>query len=136
MTERYPGKRSEYGGGDGLVQRTADGSSVDLPGIASEPGTRAMLMRKAGMNDFDPSSSDFVGLALTTADVTKMSAAELEAYEADVRESLRRAAERERLMIETNGYIGESDQYTGEDVSGAGGGVEAFGEGGASEVSS
>lgn len=126
MTERYPGQRSEYGGGDGLVQRLPDGASLELPGIASEPGASAMLLRKAGMADFDPGSSDFVGLALTTADVSKMSFAEREAYEADVRESLRRAAERERLNAETNSYISEPTQYQGEDVSGTGGGVEAF----------
>lgn len=122
MVERYPGQRSEYGGGDGLVQRLSDGSSIDLPGIAASAGDRAMLMRKAGMNDFDPASSDFVGLALTARDVANMSAAEREAYEADVRVSLKRAAERERLMLETNGYIGEPEQYVGE--SGEGAGVE------------
>lgn len=124
MAERYPGKRSEYGGGDGVVQRFEDGSSLELPGIASAAGEQAMLMRKAGMADFDPAREDFVGLALTARDVASMSAAELEAYEADMKVSVQRASERARLAAETNGYSEEPAQYIGEDGSGAG--VEAF----------
>ena len=126
MAERYPGKagRSEYGGGDGVVQRFEDGSSLELPGIASAAGEQAMLMRKAGMADFDPSRSDFVGLALTARDVANMSAAELEAYEADMKVSLKRAEERARLVAETNGYVLEPDNYVGE--SGEGNGVPGF----------
>ena len=127
MAERYPGAagRSEYGGGDGVPQRLPDGASIDLPGIASAAGERAALMRKAGIHDFDPGREDMVGLALTARDVANMSAAEREAYEADVRVSLARAEERERLNAATNGYISEPDQYTGE--SGEGNGVEGFG---------
>lgn len=121
MVERYSGERSEYGGGDGVVQRMPDGSSLDLPGIAASAGDRAMLLRKAGMNDFDPAANDLVGLALTARDVANMSSAEREAYEADLRESVRRAQERQRLMEETNGYIGEPAQYAGEDASGGAG---------------
>jgi hypothetical protein len=129
MAERYPGKdgRSEYGGGDGTVQRLPDGASLDLPGIASAAGVRAQLMRTAGMADFDPASEDLVGLAATGLDVSKMSAAQRAAYEIDLAVSARRAEERARLNARTNGYISEPDQYVGEE--GSGNGVEGFGGG-------
>lgn len=114
MAERYPGQRSEYGGGDGLIQRTPDGESIDLPGVAASTGDRAMLMRKAGAADFDPARDDLVGAALTARDRANMSEAELEAYESDLRVSAARAAERQRLMDETNGYIAEGSMYVGE----------------------
>ena len=123
MAERYPGKagRSEYGGGDGVIQRMPSGGSLDLPGIAASSGDRAMLMRKAGIHDFDPARSDFVGLAVTDRDLTLMGPAEREAYENDLLVSARRALERQELMASTNGYIAEPDQYVGEDASGGAG---------------
>lgn len=118
MTERYPGAagRSEYGGGDGTVQRLPDGASLDLPGIASASGKRAALLRKAGMNDFDPASADLVGMASTGLRVENMTAAQREAYQADLAESVRRSQERARLNAATNGYISEPDQYSGEQI--------------------
>lgn len=123
MVDRYPGKagRSEYGGGDGVVQRYSDGSSLELPGIASAAGEQAMLMRIAGARDFDPARVDLVGAALTEVDVAQMSAAELEAYQLDIALSARRAAERQELSDKTNGYILEPDQWVGEDASGGAG---------------
>lgn len=114
MAERYPGERSEYGGGDGIPQRGPAGESLDLPGIASSSGERARLMRTAGMADFDPARDDLIGAALSSIDVSKMSAAQREAYEADLALSVGRAQERARLMERTNGYIAEPDQYIGE----------------------
>lgn len=127
MVERYPGKRSEYGGGDGMPQRLPDGtpgSSLDLPGIASASGVRARLMRTAGLNDFDPAREDLVGAAATGLELSSMSEAQRAAYEADLRISVRRAEERKRLMEKTNGYIAEPEQYTGD--SGEGNGVEGL----------
>ena len=114
MAERYPGQRSEYGGGDGGPQRTPDGASLDLPGIASATGEVARLMRTAGIHDFDPARTDLVGVALTARDLSQMSAAEREAYELDMAVSINRAAERQTLADKTNGYILEPDQYIGE----------------------
>lgn len=126
MVERYPGVegRSEYGGGDGTPQRLPDGEAIDLPGIASAAGVRARLMRSAGMADFDPARDDLVGLAATGLDVSKLSVAAREAYGVDLAVSLGRMQERERLALETNGYILEPEQYTGED--GVDNGVESF----------
>ena len=113
---RYPGQNSEYGGGDGTPQRFPDGESIDLPGIASATGERARLMRTAGIYDYDATRNDLVGLAQTGLDVSKMSDAQREAYEADLALSLARAQERERLQDATNGYIDELDKYEGEGV--------------------
>jgi hypothetical protein len=114
MVDRFNGQRSEYGGGDGMPQRTPDGASLDLPGIASSAGERARLMRTAGIHDFDPARTDLVGVALTARDLSNMSAAEREAYELDLAISIKRASERQTLSDKTNGYILEPDQYIGE----------------------
>lgn len=124
-TERYPGQRSEYGGGDGTPQRDGSGASLPLTDLASGDvvSERARLMRTAGLADFDATASTTVGRA--GLDPSKMSAAEREAYENDVRESARREAERKGLVDKTNGYILEPDTYIGE--SGEGNGVQGFG---------
>lgn len=124
-TERYPGQRSEYGGGDGTPQRDGSGASLPLADLASQDvvGERARLMRTAGLHDFDPGASDLVGRA--GLDPSKMSFAEREAYEAEMAESARRAAQRAGLMDKTNGYIAEPDTYIGE--SGEDNGVQPFG---------
>lgn len=75
------------------------------------------------MHDFDATASTLVGRS--GLDPSKMSAAEREAYEAEVAESARREAERLRLADKTNGYILEPDTYIGE--SGEGNGVQGFG---------
>jgi hypothetical protein len=97
-----------------MPQRTPDGASLDLPGIASSSGERARLMRTAGIHDFDPARTDLVGVALTAKDISRMSPAEREAYELDMAISIKRAGERQTLADKTNGYILEPDQYIGE----------------------
>lgn len=127
--ERYPGKRSEYGGGDGQPQRDPSGGSLPLADLASSSrvSERARLMRSAGINDFDPARSDLVGLAATGLNPNEMNAAEFAQYEKDLALSNLRAAEREKLSDASNDYINEPEQYVGE--SGEGNGVEAFGDG-------
>jgi hypothetical protein len=129
--QRYPGKRSEYGGGDGQPQRMPDGSSLPLSDLASgsRVSERARLMRSAGISDFDAGRNDLVGLAATGLQPSEMNAAELAQYEKDLALSERRQDERTKLAEKSNDYINEPDQYVGEDSSGASGGVEAFGGG-------
>lgn len=122
MAERYPGKRSEYGGGDGKPQRLPDGASIDLPGIPSAVGERARIMRQVGMRDFDPGQEDAVGLAASGLNPSAMSAAQRAAYEHDLEISKKRAAERAELSEKTNAYSEEVDQWVGE--SGAGNSVD------------
>ena len=124
MVDRYPGQRSEYGGGDGVPQRLPDGSSLDLPGISDKAGARARLMRAAGIRDYDPGRVDAVGAANTALSVGAMSAAQREAYEKDLELSNRRAEERAEMVQRTNGYSEEPDQYVGE--SGEGNSVDPF----------
>lgn len=127
--ERYPGKRSEYGGGDGQPQRDPSGGSIPLEDLASgsRVSERARLMRSAGIHDFDPARSDQVGLAATGLNPNEMNAAQFAQYEKDLALSALREAERERLADKSNDYINEPDSYVGE--SGEGNGVEAFGDG-------
>lgn len=118
--ERYPGKRSEYGGGDGDPQRLPDGASLDLPGIASATGVRARIMRQAGIADFDPARGDLVGAANTGLDLSNLSAAQLEAYQKDLKLSVERAARRAEIDAKTNGYASEPESYVGESGEGSG----------------
>lgn len=117
MVERYPGKRSEYGGGDGDPQRSPDGTVLPLEDIPSATGVRARLMRIAGMADYDAGRSDLVGAADTAVPLSGMSFAQREAYEKDLELSKRRAAERARLNARTNGYLDEAaEAYEGDGV--------------------
>ena len=114
-TERYPGQRSEYGGGDG-IQRMPDGSYRALQDLPSQDNVseRARLMRTAGLNDFDPGVTPLIGRVAGGIDLSTLSFAEREAYEAELAESERRKQERADLMDRTNGYIGEPSTYIGE----------------------
>jgi hypothetical protein len=119
MAERYPGQRSEYGGGDGQPQRGPDGALLPIEELAASQrvSERARLMRTAGMHDYDPAREDLVGAANTALPVSGMSAAQREAYEKDLELSRRRAAERAALNEKTNGYLdGAPDSYTGDGV--------------------
>jgi len=113
---RYPGQDSEYGGGDGSPQRFPNGASLPLnEGVGKSVGQRARLLRMAMAEDFDPAQVDAVGLANPDAD-KKGSAAEAIALPTDQARTAHRAAQRERLMDKTNGYIAEPEQYEGEQV--------------------
>jgi len=122
--ERYPGQRSEYGGGDGSPQLMPDGSFIDLSGVASGVGRRARLMRTAGLNDYDAGRTDVVGAAATALEIGNMSAAQLAAYQKDMALSAARAEERARLNAQTNGYIDGAPEV-GE--AGEGNGVKGLG---------
>ena len=111
--------RSEYGGGEN-PQRYPDGSSIPLEDVASSVKKRAHLLRQAGINDFDPLRDDRVGLALSEIDLSKMSFAQREAYEIDLARTELRRQEREELMLKSNDYIAEVEQFEGE-AAGAGG---------------
>jgi len=77
---------------------------------------RARLLRQAGMNDFDPSVPDEVGLVASGIALSDMNAAQKIAYEIDLERTEARKAARKRLMDATNDYIAEPEQYEGEET--------------------
>ncbi|UYL85295.1 hypothetical protein SEA_HAGER_2 [Microbacterium phage Hager] len=113
------GGHSEYGGGE-VPQRYPDGTSRPLQDIPASTGERARLLRQAGMNDYDPNPiSDMPAAALTGLEYSKMSAAQKEAYDLDMVLYRERQERRSSLQERTNGYIDETEQFSGDRVDGS-----------------
>lgn len=123
---RYPGQRSEYGGGDESPQRMPDGTAIPFEDHTDRKANalRARLLRTAGLHDYDPDpNSDAVGVArevlIGGVPVSSLSAAQLEAYALDAGITDMLKADRAELQDKTNDYIDNMDAYSGEDRTGS-----------------